>query len=771
MSTASKQSNRFLMPVLLAGLALAGILFLAMFARYVTSIPVTPTFTPLPFIPTLTATVTPTPTHTPTISLTPRPTWTLRPSDTATSTPTPSPTATQTRYPTLTAAIPANSDLRYRLAIWTLADAERTIELMKIKAVAANDSEGYLALANALREALLRYPQSFEAARWRWELAYVLARLNDPQAASLYAGLIQAALNARQVRVDDLPEWFSLYEPDLSLSLTALPAQPGELSRRLIEIGGHGSAYLYLLEMPGGAQLYPLTTDFDFLNLRQTDFLLSDLTGEGVPELILYRRYTPVETSLTQPHVFSLAQLPPLEMPFAEEMPFDFGMAFEVSLTASPNEQGGNDLQLTVLLQPACPVEATRFYRWDGRRFQGEPFQYQIKPAPGLEGYCEAMIDHAALVWGPEVALRLAKPLLAVWPPLRDPNGKLYPADAYDAWRFRLGVYHALSGQQAEAIQIMSEIVHQPAVPESVWIEPARQFLETYQSPADLFRACQNAPGCNLRQAIQTMTRLSGLEQVSLALDYLVRAGVETRASGYFDFDLDGKAERWLTVRPRPGEKLEFWILTEVQGGVQAIFVQIYEVNQPQPYYAEPTGGPVVTQLERGQGFILQRSPDGRQAYLTFVAVEFIRPRLIPDSLRGIQQALFDGAAPHAALTALLELQASPRFAGDCKAYGICDDFYYLLGLTHELAGNSREAIGAYLTVWRYYPHSPYTLMARLKLELLPAPPTPTRTITPTPTGTATPGPSPTPSPTSTPGSTATETITPTETPTPTGTP
>ncbi len=148
---------------------------------------------------------------------------------------------------------------------------------------------------------------------------------------------------------------------------------------------------------------------------------------------------------------------------------------------------------------------------------------------------------------------------------------------------------------------------------------------------------------------------------------------------------------------------------------------------------------------------------------------------------------LMDGADPKLIQNDLLELLNSPRFKGDCIAFNICDQFHYTLGFVHNLNDEYGNAIDQYLWVWRNYPKSSYTTLARLKLDYFPLPtytntpiksPTPTRTRTPssaTPTSTRTVTPTttitPTISPTITPTLTSTITPTETETSTPTSTP
>ncbi len=386
-----------------------------------------------------------------------------------------------------------------------------------------------------------------------------------------------------------------------------------------------------------------------------------------------------------------------------------------------------------------------------GRNSPSPPPQVESYPELTLLGWCEILVEHASLEWAPELTLAVAEPLLASWPPAEDAEGDPYPADALDAWRFRLGVLHALAGHQPEALQYFQTILDDPTSAESSWIEAARTFITTYQGPEGLYRACLAAPGCNLHHAIQEMVHSSGINSAALARQYLLENGVVGRTAGYFDFDSDGRNEAWLTLRPQEQGKLEFWILVATASGVQAVYVQIFEANVPQPYLHEPDETPPVVQFERGSGFILERDPQTGEAAIRFVDVEYSRPTFIRDELNSATQALFFGVDPAWVLSELLEIRASPRFAGDCVAYGICARFYYTLGLVYELTGNQLSAIDWYLTTWREYPLSPYTLMARLKLELIPATPTTTPTITQIPTITYTPDPLRTATPTTMP--------------------
>lgn len=767
MATGSSQRSPYLVPILILFI-LAILLFLGMLINYFSNLPTSPTITIIPQLFSPTSISSPTPSITSTTTPTPRPTWTLRPSSTVTLTPSPTNTITPTLIRTLTPAIPAKYNDRYELKPWYLAEQVRTIELIKANTILTSSENSFRTLAYVEGEANLRFPHALDATAWRWDRAYNLVRINDPLGIALYSDLIKSAIASGQVRANDLPTWFSLYENRLVLQISPLPPQPGELGRELIEIIGDGSAYLWLVENPGGTSVYPLLNDINFTQLHENAFLYDELTGDTSPELVIYRRTTSGVTLLVPPHIFDFSTSPPVELPLQDQVPVDFGLEPRTEAEIITGTQGGNNLQLTFLLLPACPAYVTQEYAWKGNSFTATQLQYELIPVTGLSAYCEVVLDEASSGWGPEAAINIAKVMLEVWPPETDIQGHPYPADAYDKLRYRLGALYAIAGQPFETGWIMSEIINAPIVPSSTWVTPAEEFLRAYQGLDNLFTACQQAQFCNLRDALRSMVKNSATDDPTLALEYLRTHGVPTRSSGLFDFDKDGQVERWMIIQPKPGAKLEFWILSRMKTGVQAVFVQVFEAGETLPYYHEPAGAIPLIQFELHKGFVFKRLSDTQQAYIQWVDVEYARPTIIRDGYEQTLNDLMAGAEPLKIRDTLLALFNSPRFAGDCIAYNICDQFHYTLGLVYDLVGEEGNAIDQYLWVWRNYGKSSYALLARVKLNYFPLP---TYTRTPIPTRTSIPTRTPTPT-TQTPTITMTPsvTVTPTDTVIPTST-
>jgi len=623
----------------------------------------------------------------------------------------------------------------------------------------------------AQKEALLRFPESTYAARWEWELAYNLARFDDDEAGSRYASLITSALNENQVLLEDMVEWFSQQEPRLSLEIIPLTPMPGYLSNQVLAVKGAGGVYLWLLETPNGYQAHVLASHFNFAYQIESEMFTGDLTSDGIAEVVVYFSPEPDDFAFILPSVDSLSQVPPVALPFEPELPFAFKIDYQNVWTMTQSGSGQELLQFQAHVFPTCPAVFTRLYTWTGEELSAEEIHYLVDTTPELLSTCETLVNHSADFWGPEITARLMESILPHWPPVTGSDGNPPPLDARDEWRYRIGLYEALAGDHEQALSTFNDIIANPVVPDSRWVEPAHDFLAVYQTPDDLYRACLQVEICDPRQALeQVISTVPSSHYDQITAD-LLRFDITLRSSGIFDFESDGDPERWIVVRHQPIQKLEFWILANSPQGVRALFVDTLDSGSPAPRYYNPEEEPVVVQVKQHEGFILKRVPGSGEPYLEHVQVEFIRPTTIPDSLEDAMEDLFAGATAPLIVQTLLDLESSPRFAGDCKAFQVCDRFYYALGLAYELSGRNLEAVNTYLYLWRTYTSSPFTTMARMKLIQRPySSPTPTVVRSATPTQTRTPDPNATatstPTETSTPDPNATPTNTPTVTPT-----
>ncbi len=774
--------NRFLLTSL--GIMLIFILTLVvLLAAYPLVLAPPPTLTPTI---TLTRTASLTPSQTPTVTLTPRPTRTRRPAFTPTAsltpsiTPRPSQTALPLGPPTLTPARPLVGENIYSLQPWDPDKADQVAALindypntLSKQERGENDGNYYPAFryaADAYREALLRFPDAPQARKWRWGLAYALAQLGDPQAGEVYSSLIADALNKDAIDLKDLPNWFRQNEPRLTLTSSELQPLPGYLSTHLVQVSSEkGAVVLLLLETPAAYQVQVLTSDFDFVNSMPLETFTSELTGDEIPEVILFNPAPAGDLVLKPPRILDLTQLP------AEQLPLDPVLAnlqvetdFTPQWTVVSDPANGQVLQVHAELFPFCPVTITRTFRWTGELFEAEPAQFEMQPNPATLSYCDLVLEHAYRTWGPEAAARFAEALLPVWPPERDLDGDAYPVDALDELRFRLGIFLALTGEYDRAASTLTGIITDPGSAQSSWGTAAQDFLELYQTPGDLYRACTSHPYCDPAQALEYLFSSLPASAAPNLAPYLWEIGVSQRATGFYDFNGDGETERWLTVQHRPGEKLEFWIITPHLQGVSALRVSTVELNRPELVVYQEGEVPPVLILDGETAFQMDRRPDDLRPYLIYPELPQFYPNRFEEALGPIISDLFNGADPAEVRLRLLALQETPGLL--CTATWSCDRYNYLLALASELAGDQRMATDTLVNLWWDYSRSPYTTMARLRLRVPLITPTlsPTMThtvlVTLTPTVTGTPS---TATPTPDPNATVTPTLTATIAPSP----
>jgi hypothetical protein len=358
---------------------------------------------------------------------------------------------------------------------------------------------------------------------------------------------------------------------------------------------------------------------------------------------------------------------------------------------------------------------------------------YQIQPDPELLSFCEIVVNHAISVWGLEPTIQLMETLLPSWPPAQTTAGGEYPEDALDEWRYRLSVYHALLGNQAESVGYANAIISDPVTPDSQWIVPAIEFLDAYQEQRDIYKSCLPSVFCNPRLAFQSLAATITAQEYPDLIEVLEDAGVTIRSNGFFDFDKDGESERWVVIRHNTGTPLEFWIVFPTDTGINVLFVETLETDNPRVTYLEPDSEPPVVLIDPDITFKVERQGPEDEKTIVMVEQEVVYSSdLTGLELDRLEDILLTGGDPEFVQEELLVLRESPFFT--CS-YLFCPRYLYLLGLASELANDERAAVDAYLELWRDYLDHPYATMARFKLLSTITPPptlTPTNTASPT---------------------------------------
>lgn len=757
---ADQPENTRQIQFLLTSLIILILLILALvfiLAAYPTYLAPPPTVTP-------TASITPSPsaspTHTPTATLTPTATRTRVPTLTPSITPTPSitatitPSPTPTGPPTLTPARPLPGNERYSLRAWTPEQANALIELLNDYPNTLLESErgpegadyyqAFSAAALAQQEALLRFPDAPQAWSWRWGLAYNLARMEDPDAGDAYASALGLALNSGETDLSRLKYWFEEQEPRALLNMAGLDAPAGYNASYLLEVrlkglpgASPGSAFIWLLENDGQYEVLTLSSVFSFVDRPEANLVIGDLTGDGQEDIAIFQAAPPGEFKAPSARALSLDLPEPRELPFPPtQNSFTVGMEFGNTWVIEPAEDGPDRLVFRARVFPACPVTIRRAFQWDGAYMRLVEEEYSVEPAATTLHFCSLVVDHAAQVWGPGPAAGLAAALLPHWPPEADENGRAFPADEQDAWRFRLAVYYALAGSRQAAVEHLNHLRTSPVVPGSRYRVPAEEFLALYEAPQGVYRACTAISACRAASALSLLLQ-NNSRSAAETIQYLRDSGVEVIGSSTVDFDGDGQGERWFTVRHRPGEKLELWILAPGPLGLEPLLVGLVDSSAPTFTNISPEDQPPVIWVDSTAAIHLQYDPATGAPYLVNYPLRFEWPNRFLQGLQAARQALISGIDPSQVRRDLIRLQTDPGLL--CAPFWTCDPYLYLLGLSNELAGNERAAVDAYLQLWWDYSRSPYTTMARLKLAGEAVLPSVTPTPGPSPTGTRTP--------------------------------
>jgi hypothetical protein len=687
-------------------------------------------------------------TITPSITPSPRFTFTPKPTRTATIAPTSTGTPLPTLIPSLTPAFPSEHNDHYKLVFWTPELADQLIDLLEVYpetlssfARGENNQGFYDAFQYALfaqREALLYFPTAAEAQGWSRGVAYNMARTGDSQAGDIYAALITQDLNRGNITLDELPFWGLDYEPIVIIEVIHLEPESGTLSRSLVKVTAdeNGSSYFWLVEEENGFASHPLTSDFNFVQPSDIEHFIVELPGTSYQVVGTFpiRVFDSIHYKL--PQVFSLLQQPHVELEFETVFPPAIGPDF---INNWEPAESNDDLRFLDAVFPACPVNVTHEYEWNNSAFSFQGDSYQINPNSELLSFCEIVVDHSALVWGMEPTIQMMETLLPFWPPDQTSTGSEYPNDALDEWLYRLSIYHGIIANQEESINYAETIVFSPTTPDSRWIAPAEAFIETYQEQRDIYQACLPSLYCDPQLAFQSLVRTITQEEYSDLVNTLEQAGVTILSNGFFDFDNDGETEPWFVIRHQTGSPFEFWIITPTDTGLEAVFVSTVETSNSRLSYIEPVTEPPTVMIEPDITFKFHKGGPGQEPVVVLVEVEVVfasdRTEAELDELEDI---LLSGGDPAFVHAELIVLGNSTYFT--CS-FQLCPRYLYLLGLASELANDEFSAVAAYLELWRQFPSSPYTTMARFKLGSI-LTPTPSPTVQPseTPTPPITPG-------------------------------
>lgn len=589
--------------------------------------------------------------------------------------------------------------------------------------------EQFRYLAFAEQEALLRFPNAPQVEKWRWDLCYNLALSNqyaesdDAPELGCYAELIENSLNSRNTDLTGLPNWFTTHESRFSFEITSHIPPPGYTSSYVISLDA--SANLWLLEKEGTFQVFGLRSSMFFFRESGSKFQLLDLTGDEYPELVLYFSRATCCNSFSQQFIYELSSGTPklLSLEDLNGISTHTISEYESNITVldSKNEPPGflfeghygND----AITQPCTLREYDKYY-WKGTQFElvdtwfgiDQPGKYDDKE------FCQFVIDTARDSGELEIAVKTIGDRRITEPDV-----------TRDQILYRLGEYQARVGNIEKATEYLTTAVSlQPAdKPASKWGKDAQVFLDSLEGGNRYYGICTKVAECSMRDALQQLILETQPDSFLSISELLKSSGVSIKSNGFVNFDAKDNIEQWLVIQPLHKADREFWILVQHPEKIYGLFVVTIPTNRPNLKEFAGSNEYLLTTSDGESLISLESLGFSQQPYVTTHASvenrdslfenDYLNSYLIEEPLDHIANQLVSGVDPEAVQKKLVQLTQSNAFR--CDKLSLCDTVDYLKGLTSELMGDSDSAIQTYVQLWKEYPSSFYTIMARSKLE------------------------------------------------------
>ena len=652
---------------------------------------------------------------------------------------TPTPPATLTPVPTYTPATPVESS---KLRIWSANDADLLIAQVASNLAALEyeptyqtvygwDSylQQYRYLAFAEEEALLRFPNAPQAERWRWDycynlaLSYPYAESADAPELSCYANLIESGLNSGETTLTDLPNWFTSHERRVEFSITSHASPRGSTSAYVITL--ENNAFLWLLEQTGQFHVTGLMSSLFFFRESSATFQQLELTGDKFPELILYFSRSHCCGAFSRQFIYDVSLETPKLLSFEDlsGIRTDVGSDYEsiIAPLESKSEPPGlifdGHYGYDPLTQP-CNVREYDKYYWDGSQFELVETWYGIAQ-PGKyddKEFCQFVIDTVKEVGELEVAVKT----------IGDP-GITVPKVTRAEILYRLGEYQARLGKVEKAKEYFKAAISLQSAdePASRWSKNARIFLVNLQVKKSYYQICSIVAECHMRGALQQLILEVSPDSFLSISELLKNFDVSIKSNGFVNFDAKNGIEQWLVIQHPHKTEREFWILVQRPEKIYGFFVATISTNRPNLQEFTGSNEYLLTTSD-GESLVSLESLDfSNQPYITTHDLvenndstfenDYLNHYLIEEPLKKITNQLVRGTNPAVVQKQLVQLTQFKTFS--CKKLSLCDKVYYLMGLTSELIGDNDSAIQTYVQLWKEYPYSFYTIMARSKLE------------------------------------------------------
>lgn len=696
-------------------------------------------------------------------------------------------------------ATPAGESQDYRLKEW---NEDLAIDLMRplVEFATANYHLGFAASVHsfmwpqdairiAAQEYMMRFPNSpyREAVQWRLASSNIILNRHDSDAwilSQIERGLDDGSIDPSDMRINAYlaPFGFSLHN---SLSPALTPASfewfgcdgavnpvlaPGLSddtgTTRIIAIGslwgGNGIIAALHQDTNGQYQIIPIHSRLNFNVSYCQSVLVEDLTGDGRPEVWIDDYWHSGSMDSKDSFIYQWRDGKFVEISGERISGFDF--PYEIKLLGSP----GQAKTIEFTRRGPYTGSGPTILHWDGEKFAEGVSDTPIKF--DFDGRVDPYFVNGALEQG--AYQKISRQLHGI---LDDPEQKSinHPNDTV-VLRFGLAISEALQFKPAEARAVLEGLLQSKSTGiEFDYVNAVQEFLEVYQTDADLWQACllvQDKPflpcpqTAVFRELVKRVAEQSENDLPKALEEYGIRFAFTTSFHG----NDDEKPDWFLLPKfpERDGHTAIAFTLLSNGNGYNFYSLPLYGDTQETPVEFKtiqlPGNSSTYFLFQLGDEFKIFHATSGSnddnlqtKVYALSVStyqeiidedsydlvvwhnVDHYRPpELFHWDVNSGQFQTFDYAeylvftkeqpdeAVRVIIDALNELYNMPE--DSYIKFSERPRLQYLLGLSYELMGDEASAKDVYFDLWRtptagiFYgdnPEQPYAIMAREKLE------------------------------------------------------
>ena len=670
-----------------------------------------------------------------------------------------------TAIPTLASTpVPSPTSSPFTFAPHTADDAQELLtqaeEAVYVESYADFSSAYYLAAEYAAWEALHRFPNDPRVETWKWKFPYYAALSGDTDLANdSYMDLISNALNEENIAAENLLSWFQSGELKEEISLSPVfffevekVDKNKEGEKYVIQLGSNvfhqGSCYLVMKE-EGVYSTYLIHNGFlkNGHSIGRYDSItcdLKDLTNDGFEEIIV-KSYYGAHAGYSTTQVFDVSSLPISPLPFRNSDDKDRFIQYEYA-REYPYK---NEKRQIVFFDSRfnCPIWIYKSFEWDGTHFvlENAELDIEVSEYASLQR-CWTSVVSAARRSDIANGIEFLDEAIQIYLPhaLTD-----YDKQLLDNLQIEKGLLYLFNKEPEKVRQIFQDFLKKSYQENSIWAKPVQNFLNTYHSQDDIYRACSVLTPCNPYSTEIANSNLSCIENIPCATDalkYLIgekystepinnlaenleESGVEMAYSEYIDFNEDGINEFLFSTASREKDIYSIWVVAKYQNSIK--FDKVATPSNPVPEFEIVKIGTetnvIFVNFDVGGGLYWSETSSDEEVEPVFAFNTPVDSEHLDEywnyitnekQTNEIRYQLLSEKSFEEVYTHYLDIANQyAKCAFEPEEVLGCALYYYDTAFAAELAGDEKIAREMYSNLIEQYPEHPLALLAYNKLE------------------------------------------------------